>query len=239
MASAELQRLWKLHLVDSDLQGVRARAARLDVGGRIQAEIELIQAEMAEKGEPARGLLREQKELEQANEALETKLKKVEKEIFSGKVVSPREIANLEKEADQLKHQRAKNDERILEIWDLAPAAQKTLEEIEGRLDEAKKRLSERRGNAMKEKTALEAEFARLNAKRPEHAMGFSPSLMARYEDIRKRHQGVAMAQVTKEKTCGVCGMSLPERTVQALKDEKVVTCEACHRILYYSEGVV
>ena len=85
----------------------------------------------------------------------------------------------------------------------------------------------------------LEREFARLNKLRPEAAKIVNPTLLARYENVRQRHAGVGMSEVTKKGACSGCGTNLPERTLQALREDKVGACEACHRLLYYTEGVI
>jgi predicted nucleic acid-binding Zn-ribbon protein len=99
--------------------------------------------------------------------------------------------------------------------------------------------LNERRKSAMAEKKALEADFARLQAARPEAAKEVSPSLLARYEGIRERTGDTGMADLVKGKSCGGCGTLQPTRTIETLKEDKLATCESCRRILYYTEGVI
>jgi predicted nucleic acid-binding Zn-ribbon protein len=102
MASPEIQRLWKLHQIDSAIQEIRTRAAHLDVGQRIQQEIDQIQREDQEVGGQARKLHAEQTDLELANKTIDDKLKKIDKDLYGGKVVTSREVQNLEKEIEIL-----------------------------------------------------------------------------------------------------------------------------------------
>lgn len=238
MASAELQRLWKLSKIDSGLVEVRKRAAALDPGRTIQAELTKLEAEEAEVGGRARGLHAEQRDLELQQKAIEDKLKKIDKELYGGKVVNSREVENLEKEIVALKRQRDHLDERLLELFELVPPAQAAAKKVDDKIADAKARLAARKKQALQEKASLEAEFARLNAARPEAAKGFSPTLIARYDAIRQKAGGIGMAEVVG-RTCGGCGTQLPERALQALKEDKLATCESCHRILYFTEGVI
>jgi len=238
MASPELQRLWKLARIDTGLVEVRKRAAALDIGRSIQAEITKIEAEDAEIGGNARALRSEQKDIELQQKGIEDKLKKIDKELYGGKVVASKEIANLEKEIAALKRQRDHLDERLLELFDLVPPAEAVAKKITDRLTDAKTRLAARKKQALQDKTTLEAEFARLNAARPEAAKGITPGLLARYDAIRQKVDGVGMVEV-KSGSCGGCGTNLPERALQALREDKVATCEACHRILYFTDGVI
>lgn len=239
MASPELQRLWKLAQIDNRILDIRTRAAALDPGRAIQAEIKALTEQEAEVGGHARSLHAEQKDLELLQSSLDDKLKRIDKEMYGGKIVNAREVENLEREIASIKRQKDKNDDRILELMDLLPPAQAAAKKIEVKLADANNRLAARRKQAIEEKTNLETEFKRLNALRPEALKNAPASLMPRYENSKQRGGGIGMVQMSKGETCGGCGTHIPERAVQALREEKLVTCEACHRILYYTDGLV
>jgi len=239
MASAELQRLWKLNQIDSGLVDVRLKAAALDVGKKITAELDELKKQDAEIGGHARKLSADLTDLEITQKGIEDKLKKIDKELYGGKVVNSREVENLEKEVAALKRQRNANDEKILELWEVVPPAKAEADKIEAKIAEKQKQLAERKKAAVVEKAALEAEFARLTKLRPDALRGIGPGIMNKYEGIRQRMGGVGMAEITKKNACVGCGTILPERMVQSLREDKVITCESCHRILYYTEGVV
>ena len=187
-----------------------------------------------------RDLRAELKDLEWTQQTIQEKVKKIEKDLYGGKIVNPKEVQNYEKEVALLKKQSGGSDERIMELWGLLPPAEKAAEDVQKKIDEKTKELAERRKKALSDKTLLEQDFKKYTAARPQLAEAVkNPTLLARYESIRQRHAGLGMAEVTKRQSCGACGTNLPERTIQLLKDDKIVTCESCHRILYYSEGLV
>ncbi len=239
MASAELQRLWKLNQIDAGLVDIRFRAANLDVGKKLTAEIEALKKEDEVVGGNARKLSADLTDLELAQKGIEDKLKKIDKELYGGKIVNSREVENLEKEIVALKKQRNANDEKILVLWDTVPPAKEAAAKLEAKIAERQKQLVDRKKAALAEKAALEAEFARLTKARPDAANGIGPGLMTKYDSVRQRMDGVGMAEASRKNTCGGCGTVFPERSVIALREDKVVTCESCHRILYYTEGVV
>ena len=239
MASADLQRLWKLAQIDNGLVQIRLKAATLDVGKRIMAEIAELQKQEVEIGGRAKKLSGELTDLEIAQKGIDDKLKRIDKELYGGKIVSSREVENLEKEVAALKRQRDANDEKILALWEIVPPAKEAAAKLEAKIAEKQKQLIDRRKAALTEKATLEADFARLTKARPDATKGISPGLMNRYDGIRNRMDGVGMAEVTRKKTCSVCGTVIPERAVQSLIEDKVVTCESCHRMFYYTEGVV
>ena len=83
------------------------------------------------------------------------------------------------------------------------------------------------------------AKFKERAAQRPIAAQEVPPALLARYEAIRKKYDGIGMARISKTGSCEACGTRLPTKVVEDVKDGRVVTCEACHRILYASEGLL
>lgn len=238
MPSAELRRLHQLHLIDQALNEIRKRAAALDPGRKTAAEIKAL--EQSVEGGPARTLQAELNDLELKQKTFDEKIKKFEKDLYGGKVVNPREVEAIQKEIEILKRQRGELDERILVIWEELPSAKDQSEKAEKKIAELQQRLVGEQKAAMQTKTQLEAEFKEATARRPEIAKQVSATLLARYEGIRQKHAGVGMGDVdVRKSTCGACGTSLPTRTIEMLKDDKVVTCESCHRILYYNDGVV
>lgn len=239
MASADLRRLWKLHLIDAAIQDIRNRAANLDVGQKTLKEIEALNKELEDKGGKAKALSGELQDLELAQKGIADKIAKIDKDLYSGKIVNPREVENYEKEIEILKKQRSEMDERILELWELVPPAKEAAAKIEAEIAAKKQEVAEKRQKAVGAKTQLEVEFKTKMAARPEAVKEVNPSLLARYEAIRQKHEGVGMAEVVKRRQCGACGTLLPERSLTMAEEDKVVTCESCHRILYYTEGVV
>jgi len=238
MPSSELQRLHKLHLVDTALHEIRKRAAALDPGRKTAAEIQALEKQLAET--PAKMLQSELTDLELKQKSFEEKLKKFDKELYGGKVVNPREVEAIQKEIAILKRQRNDLDARILEIWDQLPPAKEQAEKLEKAISQRKELLVQAQKAALQTKGQLETEFKQKSAARPLLAKEIPPTLLSRYESIRQKHNGVGLGEVdVKKRVCGSCGTSLPTRTIEALKEDKLVTCESCHRILYYSEGVV
>lgn len=239
MDSTSLQRLWKLSEIDAGLVEIQKRAAALDPGRAIQQQIKALEAEYEEKGGEAKRLSSEQTDLELKQKGIDEKLKKIDKELYGGKVVSPREVEAFEKEIAMLKRQRAEMDGRVLELWDLVPPATKTADALKKQIEEKKAELAEYQKRVVKEQERLKAEFARLNAARPEATKNIEPGLLARYDAIRKKQGGIGMSKITRQGTCEMCGMKLPVKSIELVKEGRLVTCEACHRILYYTEGLI
>jgi len=145
----------------------------------------------------------------------------------------------LQREIGLLKKKRGDIDSRVLELWEEIPPVKAVADEVAQRVAAKKKELDEYQKNVLKFKAQLEAEFKERAERRPVLAKEVPAALLARYEAVRQRLGGVGMAEVTKTGACGSCGTSLPTKVVEDAKEGKVVTCEACHRILYASEGLI
>jgi hypothetical protein len=239
MASLELRALWALHGLDQMILDLKNQAAHLDVGQLEAAKIKAIESKNSTEHAAAHHLISEQVELELQQKSFDEKAKKFEKQLFGGTIVNPREVEAMEKEIAMLKRNRNQLDDRLLELMDQAPAAKVQIDAMNKELDEARKSLAEKRQSAVERKGKIEAAYKEAVVKRAEKAKAISAGLLAKYEAIRKRCNGVGMAEVVKGRSCGGCGTVLPERTLVAALGEGVVVCEACHRILYYTTGAI
>ncbi len=239
MSELDLRKLHQLHLIDLAIHEIKKRAAALDPGRAIQAHIDRLQAELDDKGGVAKALSQELKDLELKQKGIDDKLKKIDAELYSGKVVSSREIESLEKEVVILKRQRGEIDERLLELWELVPPAKTLAETIEKAIAAKKVELGEFQKQVMVAKSQLEAEFKAKSAQRPVAAKEVPPLLLSRYDAIRQKAAGVGMADIDRNGYCGMCGTHLPEKLIESARVGRVALCESCHRILYISDGLL
>lgn len=237
MPVSDLRALWALHVIDSALFDIRAQAAALDPGKKLMAEIKSLTVKHAELEAESHRLNGELSDLELAQKSIDEKLKKVDKDIYGGSVVNPREVENLEKEIAALKDRRASNDEKILALWDTAPKAKEEADRYAKAIAGKNAELVAHQKTILKTKSELEASFKENSAKRPEAASRVNPALLAKYDGIRQKY-GTGMAKITKESSCGACGLSLAEKTIEYVKADRYVPCEQCHRILYFSDGL-
>src|SRR5947209_4308261 len=98
MSETDLRNLWKLHLVDYQLLEIRKRAAALDPGKRLMAEIAALNMQLEAKAAHLKTLHGEQTDVELQQKSLDDKLKKIDKELYGGKIVNPREVEAFQKE---------------------------------------------------------------------------------------------------------------------------------------------
>ncbi len=230
---SSLYSLYKLHKVDEALYGLKQEAGSLDLGQDEQAQIKAISAASRESLERAKSLNHELKDLELQQKGYQEKINGFEKKLYDGSVVSPKEVENLEKEIAMLRALTEKHDERLLELFEEAPAATKEAAGVQAQIDRLNALTEEKRAKAVKRHAEIKAEFEKLRSQRPALAKEVEKDLYAKYEDVRKRTGGTAMADVTEDMRCSNCGMHVPERQAKMLDDDRLVQCEGCHRILF------
>ncbi|MCB8932183.1 MAG: hypothetical protein M9921_15195 [Fimbriimonadaceae bacterium] len=240
MPTDDLHRLWKLHKVDLAIVEIRKRAAALDPGREIQAEINALSEQHAKLDEAAKALAGEQHDIELQQKGMEDKIRRFEKELFGGSLKSPREIENLQKEIEMLKRHRGDLDGRLMELWELVPPAKQKAEAVKERLEAKKAELVAHRQKVVKLKETLEADFKVRTGERPRALEGIPKVMLERYERSREKHGGIAMTRITgRPSSCEMCGTLLPERLIEGAKEGRLVECESCHRFLYWNESVL
>jgi predicted nucleic acid-binding Zn-ribbon protein len=137
-----------------------------------------------------------------------------------------------------LEIEKAKVDKNILEDELLAfmekvdeesvkiKAAENEFQEFE---ENIKKEITDIKNNANK----LKEEVIALENKREEHKLKVSKFALSHYERLKEGRDGLGMAIVDGE-SCGGCGMVLRTQLInQALKDQELVFCDNCSRILF------
>jgi len=239
MPDLELRKLWKLHLVDHQLLDLRHRAAALDPGRKLLGELAALNAELEAKEAHAKALHAEQTDIELQQKTIDEKVKKLDKELYGGKFVNPKEVAVMEAEIVNLKKKRGDLDGQLLELWETLPPFQKETEEIREKVRAKKAQLDEFQKQVLVVKAQIEKEFKERSAARPQLAKEVAPAMLSRYELIRQKHAGTGMAGITRKGSCEACGTNLPTKTIEMAKEGKLVTCESCHRLLYFTEGLI
>lgn len=239
MSVADLRKLHAVHKIDLVLADIRTKAAALDPGRAIQAQIVKLQAESDELEKAAHALHAEQIDLELRQKSLTDKQKKLDRELFGGSVVNPREVETMQKEIDSIKRQVSEMDELLLGFMERVPPAKSEAAEAAKRLEAEKKKLAEHQKQVLASKQQLESKFKEVSAMRPGAVRDIPAALLEKYESIRKKHGGIGMTEAGKNGRCAQCGTGLPTKIIEAAKDGRVVACESCHRIVYATEGLI
>src|SRR6266545_2727346 len=89
-----------------------------------------------------------------------------------------------------------------------------------------------------KKRAVADEKLAALAVRRGEAGKLVDPGLLAKYENIKRRRAGVAIAPVVGM-TCKGCHRNVPPQLAITLqKANSIETCPNCHRIIYSAEAV-
>ncbi|HSN13527.1 MAG TPA: C4-type zinc ribbon domain-containing protein [Anaeromyxobacteraceae bacterium] len=179
---------------------------------------------------------RERRQLDQLLQMERDKVKKWEGRL--GEIKTPREYAALNREIEIAKKQNEHANEQIRALAAAAGEIQKSMEAGE-------EALLEREEETLAQLKTLDARQAEIDellrsfdARRAEAARPIEPQLLKRYDSIRKRRPGPAIALVVGG-TCRGCHRNIPPQlTLTLARANSIETCPSCHRIIYSAEAV-
>lgn len=233
----KLKALEELQQIDLETNDVRAELEAIP-GRRAEVESKVLDDRRSYDAEKGRldGNERERRQIDLLLTMERDKVKKWEGRL--GDIKTPREYAALSREIDIAKKT---NDGQTEQVKVLTAQAL----EIEKSLETRSEALAEREDSAQDEAKALEKAKAKaeeklrtLDARRTEAAKTVEPSLLAKYENIKKRRAGVAIAPVVSG-ACRGCHRNIPPQLAITLqRANSIETCPNCHRIIYSAEAV-
>jgi predicted nucleic acid-binding Zn-ribbon protein len=164
------------------------------------------------------------------------KLRTDSERLYSGRITSPRELEDLQKETEYLKRRQADLEDRQLE-------AMIELDEATTRLAVANEEFvvveaawKAENSELSQEYDALKQELAALADKRKRLGPHIAEEDLNEYNALRRLRNGVAVSLV-KEGVCQVCRVSVPGRDLErAARTDELQHCFGCDRILYVPE---
>lgn len=137
------------------------------------------------------------------------------------------EIATAKSEKDAI-------EDRILLLMEEADGLAAEQKAAEATLAQARRDGELERAALGKERTSLEQELSRLSAERTRQVGSTSPAVFTKYDQIMKSRRGLAVVQMIGE-MCTACHVRLRPQVAQVVRrNEDIVQCESCQRILYH-----
>lgn len=134
-------------------------------------------------------------------------------------------------EIDRAREAVSDAETRILEAMEGIEEAKSAYTSLEEQVRSVVGRIEARVREHEERAKVLDAEIDALRARRSEHAAAIEGELVARYEKIGTRRRP-AVAIVSRE-TCQGCRVGIPpQKYIEILKGEQIVTCGSCGRIL-------
>jgi predicted nucleic acid-binding Zn-ribbon protein len=220
---------------------------------RLDTTVRDAERRIADEPERARGLERRLEEARQSLAAARERLgenqqarRAIEKDVavHQGRLSKFREQAMAVKtnqEYHAIQHEIAfaqgevkKLEDRVLELMvegdDLGQAAKRA----ETTLAEEQKAVESERRALAAELAELRQTLARLSAERAALVAAIDPRTLGVFDLVSRRRNGVALAEA-REGICTICHVRLrPQLFNTVRRNDQIVQCESCSRILYF-----
>ncbi len=233
----KLKALEALQQIDLEANGVKAEADAIPTR-RAAVEAGVSEARRAYESEKAR-LEDNERERRQLDSLLGMERDKVKKwEGRLGEIRTPREYAALSREIDIAKKTNDGQSEQLKELTAQAELLRKNVETKEEELSDREAAAQAEVEAIEKAKAADEEKVRVLDARRAEAVKQVDPGLLSKYENIKRRRAGIAIAPVVGM-TCKGCHRNIPPQLAITLqRADSIETCPSCHRIIYSAEAV-
>lgn len=230
---ARAEPLFRLQLIDSDLDATRKRVKEIDTAlagsPAVRHAREQFDATRKARMEAEAAL----KFAELDEQTLEEKLKSEEQRLYAGQIKSPKEMVDTQREIDSLKRRRGEADEKVLAAMDALERVRAEEARCEAAVKEAQAHFEEDAVLLRQERARLATHFSAQVEMRNAALAGIPKGDLDLYTAARaKKPNGVAVAMV-KNDACAQCGEGLSSQQLQQARvGTELSYCPGCGRIL-------
>jgi len=183
-------------------------------------------------------LLAAQKNKRDRDKDLEVAVQKVEKlKTRSSEIKNNKEYQAILKEIESAELESKTIEDDILKLMEKIDNAASQITTAEQRAQDEDAALLEEQKQHEAASVKLGEESKALEQARQEAMSRIPPQVLSQYQKL-VISRGVAMAEARGE-SCSGCYMSIPPQVfVNVKKNEAIITCPNCNRILYYKEAI-
>ena len=161
------------------------------------------------------------------------KLQNTEQALYGGSVKDPKELEDLQMEAESLKRHLETLEDRYLAAMLEQEEAENKQELSLASLDAAKGRQADQHAELHSERDGIDQRLANLETEREAAMASVTDDDLKTYEQLRTQLGGVAVIALNGD-SCGACGLTLPASSRQLVSSgDNLIRCSQCSRILY------
>ncbi len=223
--------LKRLQEVDHDLENIAHRLEEIAATLEEREQVVLAAEDAHRCSAEVEVARRRQEELEFELNRVEAKLRQTEQKLYSGRVTNPRELADLQAEAQSLQRRRSQLEDELLEAMLAYEDAVQAAEKAESYLAEVKAEWEGRHTRLQEEQAQLYQYRQQLHKERESLVVQIPTSVMDSYRYLWERTGGWPVAQLRGD-VCGVCGMSVDKPTQLKVHRGEEAYCDGCRRLL-------
>ena len=224
--------LLKMHEIDSLYGKVRRRLLLLTKAVEGSTGLDALREEVDSIDQNLQNTRTEQQDLELESRSQTDKIRESEKNLMSGELHNPKELENLQASIDAMKGHRTDLENQSVDRLVMVDSLQVTLEEKQATLVEVEEKWTNRKTAIETEIDKRKKEYVYLKRAREQVAEALSSENLELYEHLRRRKNGVAVAQLEDE-MCGACHTQVAVGILNNIRySDELLSCPSCGRIL-------
>ncbi len=174
---------------------------------------------------------RQQHEAEWAIDDIRNKLTSVEDNLYSGKIKNPKELTNLQQEAEGLKAKCKGLEDQELDIMEQIELVMANADEISRELKTVEAEWQQQQEKLSGEKERLRGALSDLESRRQLMIAEIAAPAVEVYYGLKEK-KGQAVARV-EQGICRGCRILLATAELQRVRSRDLVQCGSCGRILF------
>lgn len=233
----EQQRLLRVQQIDTEIRQLQHRRANLPEQQALDDRAELLDRVAADHHAARDELVavdRRQKRLEHDVNALDSRRRAEEARMYSGAIVTEREVAALRSELSSLKSRKRDLEDELLEAMERHEELTATVKTLESRQQELRDEVAPLEQARDAAAADIDAELTGQQRLRQETAAPLSSEIMTRYDRLRARKDGLALVEL-QDGTCQGCHIQLTAGELEEgheIGELGLARCVQCGRLL-------
>jgi len=223
--------LYRLQCLDTEKAAQQRRLAEVEAAlGESKALKQARQALESAQAKVQKLTIR-QRDQELEIQGLSDKVSRSEERLYSGAVKNPKELADRQAEVAALRRRRQKLEDGLLETMIEREEAETAHTQAQEHFDETQAHWSNQQAELVAERESLQGELAKNEQAQARLLPSIEPGDLAAYQALRRRKGGLVVVQVHGG-ACGGCGLAMSPSLEWQLRQEGLVRCGNCERII-------
>jgi predicted nucleic acid-binding Zn-ribbon protein len=171
------------------------------------------------------------KKLEDTVEMQNDKIKGNEGKLFSGTIISAKEIENYQEEVKILKKKNSEMEDQILELMIKIEEMSEDIKKADAEEATAEAEVVRIKNEMNQKLEVLKHILEGLQKRREDVSSKIPADYIKKYREVKAKKGGIAVS-VLKDKFCDVCNMQIPARDAEKIIDaDQLYKCPLCGRL--------
>ncbi len=228
-----IAQLAHLNEIDLAVDALKTRLHEIAEGLREPAALAVARQAAADAEAALNRARAAQRDRELTQQDIANKLKRAEDKLYGSKARSSREVESEQLDVQQLRHQLAEAEERLLEAMLATDEVAQQLTAAQAELARLTEARQAQQAALVREQGQLRAQAPALLARQAAARKAVAPAMLAVYDNLRPRRGGRAVARIDGDE-CSACKVAIPPSKLAEVRSENaLVYCGNCGRLLW------